>query len=62
MHPALEEILDLIEAEGGRLGELAAAVDRDNWNGLPELAQVVASTEWRDRLNVAIMMGVNDGE
>lgn len=62
MHQALEEILDLIAGEGGTLGDLAASVDRDSWDGLPDLAKAAAPTEWRDPLNAAIMMGVNDGE
>lgn len=62
MHLALEELLDLIASEGGKLGDLAHAVDRNTWDGLPELAAAAAPTEWCDRLSSAIMMGVNNGE
>lgn len=62
MHIALEELLDLIADEGGILGDLAAAVDRESWEGLPELARAAAPTDWRDCLNAAIMEGVNNGQ
>lgn len=58
----LNEMLDLIAAAGGPLGDLAEAVDRESWEGLPELAKAAAPTEWSACLNAAIMLGVNDGQ
>lgn len=58
----LEKILDEIEQANGPLGELAAAVDRKNLDGLPQLAAAAAGTEWRGALISAVMIGYNDGE
>lgn len=62
MPPELDEILDEIEQANGRLGELAAAVDRRDLTGLPELAAAAAGTEWRGRLTAALMIGFNNGQ
>lgn len=62
MRRELEALLDEIEAGGGVLAAMAAAVDRQTLDGLTALAQGAAATEWRHALNSAIMKGVNRGQ